>query len=424
MPFANSFNINMMKYLLVLFFLIIYLDVNSQTPHRRDTSFVGFEAGRAEAINAPILRGNAQGLTIIPNRQQFCFDLEMDVELYFGGSRSRETTVFVNTTDGYLGYTTPSAGGPISDLIPEAESFRFTIISFKLGNIYTYFNQKGNQGLEHLVSTSNSDTHEYQMNNLLTAAPLYRKSEHRVYCDGKAQALAYKRNDGPTVWYVYGDRYPSALQVQKFLGAFGVGVARTNAGVYMVMELEMGRNHTSIKHIERRRVCFNPAGFKMQEADFYAKRGTDLQQEQTKIDEDERKAQNAPCCTAERMAEINFRRQELRVQQDNLRKSQQGNLMQDRVAQKAMLDTMDPLVMVQGAILSTKTSICITMFYRNNDPTHSQARIDCLNQQLSALTQAESQMRAAETRYSSNLARVLAEKSRIYMTVFRQGGCN
>lgn len=415
-----------MKNIVFIFLLLLFscFIVDAQPPRHRDTTRIGFEAGRAECVNAPILRGNGQGVTIVPNRQQFCFDLEIDVELNYGGSSSRETTLFINTTDGYMGYTTPSAGGPITELMPEIESFRFTIMSFKLGNIFSYFNRKGKNGIEHLLTTSNTDAHEYQTNGLLTAAPLQRKSEYRNYCDGKARALAYKRDDGPTVWYMYGDRFPATLQVQKFLGGFGVGVARTDAGVFIIMELSQGRNYTAIKHIEQRRVCFNPTDFKMQEADFYVKRAASLDQEELKINADEEKAQRAPCCIAEHMAEVNYSREQLQVQRQNLQRSQQGNLVQDRGAQKAMTGMMDPMISVETSILSTRTSICVTRFYSGTDPNRASLKINCLNQLLADLTQAESQMRAIERQYANNIPLALVQKSRIYMNVVNRGGCN
>src|SRR3569833_2466386 len=113
--FNQSFNNTTMKIVsfVLLLLLCFYFTVIAQPPPRHpDTTRIGFNAARAEAIDAPILRGNGQGMTLVPNRQQFCFDLEMDVELNFGGRISREVAVFINTTDGYLGYTTPSAGGP------------------------------------------------------------------------------------------------------------------------------------------------------------------------------------------------------------------------------------------------------------------------------------------------------------------------
>jgi len=410
-------------FVILLLTLCCYSSLIAQPPRHRDTTRIGFDAGRTEAINAPILRGNGQGMRIVPNRQQFCFDLEMDVELNFGGRTSREVAVFINTTDGYVGYTMPSAGGPITELIPEIESFRFSIVSFKLGNAYSYFNRKGNNGIEHLVSTMNSDAYENQINGLLTTAPLMRKSEYRTYCDGKARALAYKRDGSPTVWYVYGDRFPASLTVQKFLGAFGVGVARTDAGTFMVMELNMGSNHTLIKHIERRRVCFDPSGFKMQEADFFAKQAVNLQQQEQKINADEEKAQRAPCCVTEHMNEIAYSREQLHIQQQNLQRSQQGNLAQDAGTQRAFFAMADPVISVHAGILSTQTAICVTNFYASRDPATASAKLDCLGRKLSALQAIESQMQAIDRRYT-NIAQALAEKSRLLAAPSSQVACN
>ncbi|MBS1512562.1 MAG: hypothetical protein JST86_17080 [Bacteroidetes bacterium] len=413
----------------LLFVIILKAQPPRDTTHR-DTTMLGFTNASTELMRAPVLRRTSNDdIRIVPNRQQFCFDALMEIELHYGGRYSLETCLFINTTDGYIGYTTPSRGGAINMLFPEIEHFRFTIISFKLGNVFTYFNQKSNHDvIAHYVTTSNTDTHEYQMNNLLTTAPLTRKSDRRTYCDGNSEALAYKRSDEPTAWYLFGSRYPATIQAQKFLGAFGVGVVQTDAGPYIVMERTAGATYTVVKHIEKAHICFDPSGFKMQEADFYAKRTADLQAESTRIDEAEAAAQRASCCVPERMAEIAYRRQQLQVNEENLRRAQQGNLLQDRTAQKGIIDMMDPLVAVRGSILSIKTSICTAEDDKSKNPSHTLSanqRISCLNQQLSALQTAETQMQAAETRYAANPAQANAEKSRIYMTVMRQsGGCD
>jgi len=422
-----------MKYITMLSFCLLLFcsALQAQPPGRdtlhRDTTLFGFGQAKAVLIHAPILLGSSQGINIVANRQQFCFDLTMEIELFYGGRRSLETCLFINTTDGYIGYTQPSMGGSINMLIPEIESFRFTIMSFKLNNIYTYFNQKANHDiLNHLVSTSNTDTHEYQMNNLLTATPLSRKSERRTYCSGKAEALAYKRSDEPTTWFIYGDRYPQSLQCQKFLGVFGVGVVKTDAGCYIVMERQAGSSYTVIKHIERTHICFDPTGFKMQEADFYTKRTADLQAESDKIDRDEADAQKQKDCVAERMAEINYRREVLRLERDNLRKAQQGNLMQDRTAQKGMIDLMDPLISLRQGILSIKTGICALEVEIGKHPERSEqahSKLTCLTTQLANLNRAESEMQAADIRYASNIALASVEKSRIYYRVM-SSGCN
>ncbi len=420
--------------LILLYVIFLFAGIlKAQPPRdstRRDTTYGGFIDARTQLMRAPVLRRSGNDdIRIVPNRQQFCFDATMEIELHYGGTRSLETCLFINTTDGYVGYTQPSMGGPINMLIPEAESFRFTIISFKLGNIFTYFNQKSNHDvISHYVSTSNTDAHEYQMNNLLTASPLSRKNERRTYCDGRSEALAYKRSDEPTTWYIYGDRFPASLQALKFLGAFGVGVVQTDAGPYIVLERTAGAtSYTVVKHIEKVHTYFDPAGFKMQEADFYAKRAAGLQRERERIDQDEAKAQHASSCVPERMAEIAYRRQQLQVNEENLRKAQQGNLIQDRTAQKGIIDMMDPLVAVRGSMLSLKTSICGVREDISRNPSHTASgnvRIRCLNDQLGELQTAEAQMLAAERRYAGNPALANAEKSRIYLTVMNRGSCN
>jgi hypothetical protein len=394
---------------------------------RRDSAAFFWPQGSAQIMRAPILQGTSQGTTIIP-RQQFCFDATIEIELFYGGRRSLGCCLFLNTTDGYIGYTTPSPGGPVNVIMPEIENFSFTVINFKMSNVYIYRNQKGNNNqLIHLVSTSNTDSHEYQMTNLLTSAPLTRKSERRTYCGGSAEALAYKRSDEPTTWFLYGDRFPASIQAQKFFGAFGVGVVRTDQGNYIVMERTTGTTYTLIKRITKERLCFDPSGYKMSEADFYAKRTADLAAEREKINRDEVTVQNSGICVAEKMELINYRRQQLQIQEENLRRSQSGNLLQNRTAQKGMLDMMNPVSTVQMGILQAKIGICGSQEDMTRNPDHSasaQEKINCLTQQISILQRAESDMHAAETRYAANMAQALAEKSRIYMTAMRTAGCN
>lgn len=402
--------------------------IRRDTTHR-DTTLLGFTNASNELMSAPVLRRTSNDdIRIVPNGQQFCFDALMEIAINYGGRRSMETCLFINTTDGYIGYTQPTLQGAINMLFPEVATFRFTIFSFKLGNVFTYFNKKSSNGvIEHYVTTSNTDTYENQMNTQLTAAPIKRLGSTRTYCDGNTTAVSYKRStDEPTTWYLFGNRYPEKVTVQKFLGAFGVGVIQTNGGPFIVMERSAGRNYTVVSHIEKTHVCFDPTGFKMQEADFYAKRAADLQAERAKIDADEAKAQRAECCIPERMAEIAFRRQQLQINEDNLRKAQSGNLIQNRVAQKAFIDVMDPLVAVRGSILSCKTRICAERYDMDRNPSHAStasARIDCLNMQMASLQRAEAQMLAAERRFAANPALANAEKSRIYSTVLHNGTC-
>lgn len=434
----------MKKYILMLFSVISFLIANAQrhpardTTRHWDTSFTSINESAAKLIHAPVLTSTSQQHQIIA-RQQFCFDIMMEVELNFGRI-SRYVAVFINTTDGYIGYTPPTAGGSINIVMPEIESFVFTIMSYKLGNIYMYHNQKASRGdgIDHLVSTSNTDQHEYQEMNNLTAAPLSRKTERRSYVYGTMNGQAYKRSDEPTVWFIntadYRGILPPTLTVQKILGAFGVGVIQTDFGSFILCERTNGASYTKITNIERCHVCFDPFGFKMTEADFYTKQTEKVRAEREKLDRDEADAQRASSCIPERMELINYRREMLRVQEENLRKAQSGNLMQDRTAQKGMLDMMDYTAVVHESVLSTKISLCSMQKAIDDNPDKAasySAKLSCLQSQLGAFMSAEAQLQGVDSRYahssnSTDLVRAVTEKSQIYLQLMRtqSGNCS
>jgi len=433
----------MKKYILMLFSVVSFLLVNAQrhpardTTRHWDTSFTSINESAAKLIHAPVLTSTSQQHQIIA-RQQFCFDIMMEVELNFGRI-SRYVAVFINTTDGYIGYTPPTAGGSINIVMPEIESFVFTIMSYKLGNIYMYHNQKASRGdgIDHLITTSNTNQHDYQEMNNLTAAPLNRKTERRSYVYGTMNAQAYKRSDEPTIWFIntadYRSILPPALTVQKILGAFGVGVVQTDFGSFILCERTNGTSYTKITNIERCHVCFDPSGFKMTEADFYTKQTADIRAEREKINQDQAEAQRAESCVSERMQQINYRREMLQVQEDNLLKAQSGNLIQDNNAQKGMLGMMDYNAAVHSSILATKTTICNIEYgighRQANEPDNGAAeRLSCQQQILSNLMITEGQMQAIDARYNTgsamDLVRRNAEKARIYSRVMQAAGCN
>jgi hypothetical protein len=132
------------------------------------------------------------------------------------------------------------------------------------------------------------------------------------------------------------------------------------------------------------------------------------------------------------MEQISYRRELLRVQEENLRKAQSGNLMQDRTAQKGMLDMMDYTAVVHGSVLATKTSLCGMQKAIDDNPDKAasySAKISCLQSQLIALTTAESQLRAVDARYahssnSTDLVRAVNEKSVIYSQLMRTQSVN
>ncbi|MFT3933146.1 MAG: hypothetical protein QM726_05960 [Chitinophagaceae bacterium] len=425
----------MKKYILLALISLGVIASNAQPRQRRDTARTIWDSNptsvsqtTAQLIHAPILRSADQEHRIIP-RQQFCFDVMMEVELNFG-SLSRLTAVFINTTDGYIGYTRPSRGGSINVLMPETEDFTFTVISYKMNNIYMYHNHKASrgEGIDHLVSTSNTEQQDYVEMNNITAAPLSRKTERRSYVYGTMNAQAYKRSDEPTIWYIntadYRTVLPPTLQVQKLIGAFGVGIIQTDFGPFILCERTNLSSYTKITNIERCHVCFDPSNYKLMEADFYAKGLESLRAETEKINRDEAAIQSHRHCQSEEMEVINFRRENVRVQEENLRRAQQGNLMQDRGAQKAFMGTANPLIVVKQSQLEAKVKICSIQSAMAEHPGDGsyQHKLDCAQQQLASLQTIEARMVQIDQQYT-NVAEAAARKSQLLMQVYAQN-CN
>lgn len=412
-----------MKYYLIAAVLFVQLiNIIHAQPPRRDT--VGWGSWRRAVLQAPVVSGQTQAITIMPITQRLCFDKQVNLKLTIPG-HVVEQCMYLNTTDGYMGYLPPSStGGILIDILPEIPDFLFYVIGLK-GNVYTYKNMDGGNGIvEHWVSTGNTQTHKFTMPISATSNPLIRKAETRNYCEGKLNARAYKYDGGTTTWYVYGERYPERLHGVRFLGNFGVGYLKTQEGLYLVLEMEDGPNQYRISSIENVYTCFDPTQFKILEDEYLRNRRLSLQQEREKIARDEARA-NTGNCTSQKMAVINFRKEQLRIQEENLVVSQQGNTYQEGASQQAVLGMMDPLVMVQGSILTTQVSICNLEIALQRSPSSNslQDKIACNRNLLSQLIQLEGQLKAIDVRFAGNGGQAFTEKLKYYGQ-HQPRGCN
>lgn len=411
------------KYYLIAAVLFLQsINIIHAQPPRRDT--VGWGSWRRAVLQAPVVTGQTEAITIMPITQRLCFDKQVNLKLTIPG-HVVEQCMYINTTDGYMGYLPPStSGGILIDILPEIPDFLFYVIGLK-GNVYSYKNMDGGNGIiEHWVTTGNTQTHKYVMPLSATSAPLIRKAETRNYCEGKLNARAYKYDGGTATWYVYGERYPERLHGVRFLGNFGVGYLKTEEGLYLVLEMEDGPNQYRISSIETVYTCFDPAQFKIMEDEFVRKRRLELQKEREKIARDEARA-NTGNCTSQKMAVINFRKEQLRIQEENLVVSQQGNTYEEGPSQQAVLGMMDPLVMVQASILTTQVTICNLDVSLQRSPSSNslQEKISCNRSLLSQLIQLEGQLKAIDIRFAGNGGQAFAEKSKYY-SQHQPGGCN
>jgi hypothetical protein len=404
---------------LLLFIISCAYSLHAQPPHR-DTAWGSVTP---PLFNTPILREGAVPLTLVPNRQQFCFETMMEVEMTYGG-RTVEQGLFLNATDGYIGFTTATVGGgAINMILPEIPDFNFMVYGYK-GSAYRYFNRKNKQGVqEHWVSTGNTDMHKYQISDVLTA-PLARKNIMHSFCNGSARAMAYKVDGQPTMWYLYGDHYPENLHAVKFFGGFGVGILKTREGEFIVMQMQTGNNSSTIKLIEKMRQCFDATGYKLEEDEFITKRRLELDRERDRIERSAISAQNARTCQTERMAIVNFNREELQRQEQNLENTTHGNTYQDLTTQKAYVGMMDPLTTVKSGILEAQLSICNANEAISHGASESaQQKLACSSGQLGRLRSLQTQMEALDRQYDTQPGMAFAKKSQLLLAEMRNS-CN
>jgi hypothetical protein len=284
--------------------------------------------------------------------------------------------------------------------------------------------------IQHWVSTGNSQTYLYQgPAGSGDSSVLHKKSETRMYCNDKIKAKAYKFDGSSMVWWLFGKEFPEKLLWKKYMGNFGVGYLATDKGLYMIMEMEDGRGNTyKITSAEKVNTCFDPTPFQVMEDEFYTKRRAELDREQQKIERDEAAAQRSNECVSEKMEQINFRKQTLQKQNENLEQSRIGNAYQDVSTQNAMVGMMDPGMMIKQSIYDTKISICKTqktIDETRSDNTRQRAteKLSCLQQQLGTLQATSSQMDALDVQYADNPGMKYAEKSKLMMRNMPRG-CN
>ncbi|MGC4102660.1 hypothetical protein [Ferruginibacter sp.] len=419
-----------LRWVLFITILLCVQQLCAQPP-RRDTIIWSGGEWETAILRASCVSGQTPVINILPNRNNLCFDKQVKVKLSTGRAIV-EQCLYFNTTDGYVSYLPPRTGaaGGLCDIKPDEKNFRFFVIGNK-GNIFNYHNEEGKDGvIKYWVSTGNTVTHQYGMTSPDVVAALHKKTEIRTYCGGKIKAWAYKFDSSPTVYYLFGKNYPPDINVtsNKYLGNFGIGYQYTDKGLYMIMEMETsGSYDAKITDVDEVNTCFNPTRFQVQEDEFMRKRTEELQKEWAKIDREEAQIRSDDECAAQRENIIVFKKAQLRRQEENLRTVPQGNVYQDRNVQNAYLGMTDPLFMIQGDMLNVQLSICNAEVARNKRPADAPSysiKINCLQDRLSQLRNAESRMGALNAQYAAQPARALAEKSKIYLQLMQAGGCN
>ncbi len=170
--------------------------------------------------------------------------------------------------------------------------------------------------------------------------------------------------------------------------------------------------------------CFNATGYKIEEDEFIISRRLALDKERERVERHAASAQRARTCQSQRMAIVNFEREELRRQEENLTNSSHGNTFQDSVTQKAYAGMMDPLTSVYVGILEAELNICEAQEALNRGTSQSaEQKLACSSSRLARLTVLQQQMRALDTEYASQPGMALGKKSQLLLIEMRNN-CN
>lgn len=400
----------MKKIFLVTVTMVIALVSLGQGGEHRDS--IAIMRWRSAVRRAPVLTGTAAPRIIVPHEQPLCFNMEFDLKITTP-AKMAEQCMFVNASTGVIGLLPPHTDGLVNILFPELADFSFQVMSMT-GNAYHYHNNKGkNNTIEKWVTTGNTDHDPYrQMAGMFSGTvDLQRKNLTETYCNGRMRATAYRFSTQPDMtWFLFGDRYPEKIHPRKFLGNLGVGYLQADEGLFVITEFRTTGYSCRVTNLEVTNACLNTAEFKEQESEFQNQQAANNRKEMDKL---EKAADNVSGpCAAERLDLINFKKEQVYKREEALRQARASNVHQpNSEAQRSMASLMDPLVVVQENILSTKAEICRA----EHGSAKAREKLGCLNTQLSQLMRLEEELRALDARHANEPGRALLEKSKHYM---------
>ncbi len=402
--------------------LIVSVSLSAQPPRDRDslTGGGGLQPWHLQAMQVPALLHPVQQKTFLAN-DKLCFDKKIFMKGTAGG-RMLDMYLYINTADGYIAIMN-GREGTLGDggFDVEEEHFRLTVVG-KKGNTYSYFNRKKKGHIEHYVSTSNSEQYLYQFSPAVSNASISKKTVRNSYCGDKFKTWAYKADgaDAP-VMHVFGRTYPNKLVPKEFLGYSGVGYLDTDAGIYIVCEMEKGSFDTEMRTFDDQDICFDPASFQKTEERMYADIDQGMKRQQEKL---ENKTYSGSC-SVEKEKLKKLKLQHIQKRQETLQRMQQGNVLQDKNTQKAYAQMMDPTDQAEEALLDIDVSICKLedrISKSNGNDESSQQKIACLNSKKGRIQASIVQMKALDARYANEPGKAYAEKLKLVGDMM--GGCN
>lgn len=393
---------------------------------RRDTTWSGSPHApyRNAILDADVLEGHTVPQSITATGQRMCFDKKMKIKTVTSRGPA-EVCVFINTKIGLIGYTPLKPGSdPVCDIKPDLSDFRFSVIGLK-GNVYNYINNKKKDVLEHWVQTSNSQQYQYQFSSSRSNVALRRKTERRDYCDGKVKAQLYKVDGKPEEWFLFGKQFPDAVMMtpQKYLGTFAVGYQFSDKGLFIIMQMVSSGLDSKIISIEDVQTCFDPSPFKVMEDERQTKMQQTIQRQRQKIAQEETKREKYPSCQNKKTTLLNFQKQALDRQEQNLQEAGTGNAMQEVRTQQAQANLMNYDDAIQQMIYETELKLCRAeqQLSEMSEQTSASSRqkqqekISCLNRQLAVQRNTQQSFQRINTQYRNEPGKQYAEKAKAMM---------
>lgn len=413
-----------MKHGYLLLLLFTTLTTVAQPGRDRDSLVGGggdWQPWHVQAMQVPSLLHPVRQKTFMAT-EKLCFDKKLFLK-GTTGSRAIDMYLFINTEDGYVGIMTGREGSLGSgEFNIDNERFNLMVVG-KKGNTYNYYSRKKKGRMEHYVSTSNSEQYQYQFTGMVPANnAIYKKTERNMYCGDKFKAWSYKANgaDAP-VMFMFGRTYPNKLVCKDMLGHAGVGYLNTDAGMYLVCELQKGSYRTEVREFDDIDICFDPASFTKAEEEMYAQVDEGIAKNKEKL----QSKNYTGTCASEKERLKQFKLEKLEKQKQNLEQSKQGNALQNRNTQKAYANMMDPIDMAEVMVYEIDVKACQTQDRINRssgDQSKNQQKLSCLNSQKGRVQAAIQQMRALDTQYANEPGKAHVEKMKLYGRVM--GGCD
>ncbi|MBP6432841.1 MAG: hypothetical protein KA319_13835 [Ferruginibacter sp.] len=414
-----------MKKINLLLLLSLSFICTIAQPPRRDT-IVGGGGGEwtpwhLQATRVPILLTPTNATAVAPT-QKVCFDKKIFAKGSANG-RVLDMYIYINTDKGYVGILS-GREGTLGDGDIDINNSRFNFMLYtKKGNFFNYYNRKKKDVLKHYVTTGNSQQHLLQQTVTGSNDQIYKKTVRNIYCGDKFKTWSYKADGDAPVYHVFGRTYPNSLKWKDFLGHSGIGYVYTDAGIYIVCEMEKESFFTEMRSFDDVNICFDPAEFQHAEEMMYTEVAEDLEKKKQKADN----ATFSGDCADKEVALNNYKKVLIEKKKASLQQAQGGNVYQNQNTQKAYADLQDPIDLVEEAVLGMDVKICKAQKRLANQSGESaqktQQKINCYNQQKGQYISAKAEMQAINSRYSNNPGQAHLEKMKV-MNRIMAGGCN